>query len=178
MLRFPDVAVESGPESGHGPDVVLRWGGPGDAEGARRLHARCSAQTLRRRYPGPPEEADSYLGHLLDPRHGDVVVAEAEPGELVGMGHLLRDGTEAEVALLVADAWQRRGIGSAMLRWLLRAATAEGYEAVYAVTEDPHEGMAAVMRGTGLPVVWDPAGGTLVMPVGVLVPAGSFATFS
>ena len=50
------------------------------------------------------------------------------------LGHLLWDGEEAEVALLVQDGWQRRGVGGALLARLVDAARRARTESVYAVT--------------------------------------------
>jgi acetyltransferase len=41
------------------------------------------------------------------------------------------DGRTAEFALTVADAWQARGLGRALLQRLCEAARAAGYEALY-----------------------------------------------
>ncbi len=150
---------------GAGAGVVVRAAGVADLSRARELHRRCSARTLGLRYPGPVEEVDGYLGHLLDPRHGRSVVAETVCGDLVGLGHLLWDGDEAEVALLVPDAWQRRGVGSALLRRLLGWAAESGRGVVYAVTEASNAGMVAVMRGTGLPLDRQWVDGALVVAV-------------
>src|SRR4051812_25918290 len=72
--------------------VVLRDAGPGDLHAACALHRSCTPATLNLRYPGGAGEADRYLGHLLDPRHGRAVAAWTAWGELVGLGHLLWDG--------------------------------------------------------------------------------------
>jgi GNAT superfamily N-acetyltransferase len=128
--------------------------GPAGLEAARALHRRCSARTLAARYPGPPAEADGFLPHLLAPRHGHTLAARARDGALVGLGHLLWDGEEeAEVALLVPDAWQRCGVGSALLRRLAALATASGHVRLYAVAPPDAAGAAtAVLRTLGVPV--------------------------
>jgi GNAT superfamily N-acetyltransferase len=163
---------------GAGAELVVRAAGADDLPKARELHRRCSARTLGLRYRGPVEEADGYLGHLLDPRHGRAVVAETPCGDLIGLGHLLWDGDEAEIALLVADAWQRRGVGAALLRRLLGWAAETGRGEVYAVTEASNAGMIGVLRGTGLPFDCQPEEGALVVslrlggrPLGVDAPA-------
>ncbi|WP_394814023.1 GNAT family N-acetyltransferase [Streptomyces litchfieldiae] len=151
--------------------LVLRAAGPADLEAALALHGRCSPGTLAGRYHGPVAEADSYLRHLLSPRHGRSVVAETGAGQLVALGHLLWDGEESEVALLVEDAWQRRGVGSAVLRELIGLAERDGRETVYAVTRTSNAGMAAVLRATGLPVEHRAEEGALVLTAR-LSPAG------
>lgn len=154
----PQAAVDAG-----GSRILLRPAGPGDTEAARALHGRCSPRTLSQRYQGPAEEADRYLPHLLSPRHGYSVAAGCPAGTLVALGHLLRDGDETEVALLVEDTWQRRGIGAALLRTLIGLAEQTRCETVYAVTRASNTGMIATMRGTGMPLEHDVQEGMLVL---------------
>lgn len=132
--------------------LVVRPAGPRDAAAARALHGRCSPATLQQRYLGPVGEVDRYLTHLLDPRFGHTLAAESPAGDLVALGHLLWDDVETEVALLVEDAWQRRGVGGGLLRRLVTLAAQAGCETVYAVTRPGNAGMVAAMRATGLPL--------------------------
>ncbi|MFR9727092.1 N-acetyltransferase family protein [Streptomyces sp. MS19] len=150
--------------------VLLRPAGPADIPAARAMHARCSTHTLTRRYTGPAGDADRYLGHLLSPRFGRSLAAESAPGRVVGLGHLLWDDDEAEIALLVEDEWQRRGIGRALLRSLLAIALRERREIVYTVTRTSDAAMLALMRGTGLPLERHAEGGTLVLSTRVTAP--------
>ena len=54
--------------------------------------------------------------------------------EMVAVGRLIKAHgvNEAEFALLVADDWQRRGIGSELLRRLVSVARDEGLNRIYA----------------------------------------------
>jgi acetyltransferase len=54
--------------------------------------------------------------------------AEAAPGEIAAVGRLTREhgSADAEFALLVADHWQERGIGTELLRMLIWIAKQEG----------------------------------------------------
>ncbi|WP_151772201.1 GNAT family N-acetyltransferase [Streptomyces abyssomicinicus] len=153
-----DLLTVSG--AGH---FTVRRAGPGDLEAAKALHTRCSPQTLRRRYHGPVGDADRYLRHLLSPNFGRTLVVETTRGHVVGLGHLLWDGDETEVALLVEDAWQRRGIGGELLYRLVRMAAEAGCGAVYAVTQASNTGMLAAMRGLELPLEYQVEEGTLVI---------------
>ncbi|UCM86636.1 GNAT family N-acetyltransferase [Streptomyces marincola] len=146
-----------------GSPLVLRAASPADLAAALAMHARCSPQTLAQRYHGEAGEADGYLAHLLSPRHGQSVVAETAGGEVVGLGHLLEDDGESEVALLVEDGWQRLGVGTALLRALLRLAEQSHRDSVYAVTHASAAGILAVMRGLGLRVERHVAEGALVL---------------
>ncbi|WAZ20103.1 GNAT family N-acetyltransferase [Streptomyces cinnabarinus] len=146
-----------------GNDITVRRADTGDVEAAKAMHERCSARTLSMRYHGPVGDADRYLNHLLSPRFGRTLAVQTASGRIVGLGHLLWDGDETEVALLVEDAWQRRGIGAELLRRLVGMAVVAGCESVYAVTQASNTGMVAAMRGLGLPLDYQIEEGTLVI---------------
>ncbi|TCR13419.1 acetyltransferase (GNAT) family protein [Streptomyces sp. BK205] len=146
-----------------GHDITVRRADTGDLEAAREMHERCSPRTLSTRYHGPVGDADRYLNHLLSPRYGRTLAVQTASGRIVGLGHLLWDGDETEVALLVEDAWQRRGIGGELLERLVAMAAEAGCESVYAVTQSSNTGMVAAMRGLGLPLDYQIEEGTLVI---------------
>ena len=146
-----------------GNDITVRRVDTGDLAAARAMHERCSQRTLGLRYHGPVGNADRYLNHLLSPRFGRTLAAQTASGRLVGLGHLLWDGDETEVALLIEDEWQRRGIGAELLGRLVAMAVEAGCESVYAVTQSSNTGMVAAMRGLGLPLDYQIEEGTLVI---------------
>ncbi|MFI5618592.1 GNAT family N-acetyltransferase [Streptomyces sp. NPDC051567] len=157
-----------------GNEIVLRRADGSDRPAARAMHDRCSERTLALRYHGPVADADRYLGHLLSPRFGRTLAATTTSGKLVALGHLLWDGDETEVALLIEDDWQRRGIGSELLRRLIALATEAGCDSVYAVTQASNTGMVAAMRGLGLPLDYQIEEGTLVITARLATgPAGA-----
>lgn len=143
--------------------ITVRRADQSDVDAATAMHERCSERTLGLRYHGPVGDADRYLDHLLSPRHGRTLKVETASGRLVALGHLLWDGDETEVALIVEDAWQRRGIGSELLGRLVALAVEAGCASVYAVTQASNTGMVAAMRGLGLPLDYQIEGGTLVV---------------
>jgi GNAT superfamily N-acetyltransferase len=146
-----------------GNEIVVRRADQSDVAAALAMHERCSDRTLNLRYHGPVGDADRYLNHLLSPRYGRTLAVEAESGRLVALGHLLWDGDETEVALLVEDDWQRRGIGSELLGRLVGLAGEAGCASVYAVTQASNTGMVAAMRGLGLPLDYQIEEGTMVV---------------
>ncbi|MFC5229306.1 GNAT family N-acetyltransferase [Streptomyces fimbriatus] len=167
-----DLDARLGPRIPHGRDVLtlpegsdisVRRADTGDLRAARAMHERCSERTLRMRYHGPVDDADRYLNHLLGPRFGRTLAAQTASGRIVGLGHLLWDGDETEVALIVEDAWQRRGIGGELLARLVALAADAGCATVYAVTQASNTGMVAAMRGLGLPLDYQIEEGTLVV---------------
>lgn len=159
--RTPDAKdVLTLPE---GNEITVRRASPEDQAAALAMHERCSPRTLALRYHGPVADADRYLTHLLSPRFGQSLAVETASGRLVALGHLLWDGDENEVALLVEDDWQRRGIGAALLRKLVGLAVEAGRDSVYAVTQSTNTGMVAAMRELGLPLDYQVEDGTLVI---------------
>ncbi|MBO7940982.1 GNAT family N-acetyltransferase [Streptomyces antibioticus] len=146
-----------------GNDITVRRADTSDLAAAREMHERCSPRTLGMRYHGPVGDADRYLNHLLSPRFGRTLAVQTTSGRIVGLGHLLWDGDETEVALLVEDEWQRRGIGAGLLDRLVAMAVEAGCESVYAVTQSSNTGMVAAMRGLGLPLDYQIEEGTLVI---------------
>ncbi|MFF2654869.1 GNAT family N-acetyltransferase [Streptomyces sp. NPDC058045] len=143
--------------------VTVGRAGTGDLAEARAMHRRCSSATLRARYHGPVGDADRYLDHLLGPHFGRTLAARTGDGRIAALGHLLWDGAETEVALLVEDAWQRRGVGTELLARLVELAREAGSRSVYAVTRESNTAMAAAMRSLGLPLDYQLAEGTLVI---------------
>lgn len=143
--------------------ITVRRADQSDVDAASEMHERCSERTLGLRYHGPVGDADRYLDHLLSPRHGRTLKVQTASGRLVALGHLLWDGDETEVALIVEDAWQRRGIGTELLGRLVALAVEAGSASVYAVTQASNTGMVAAMRGLGLPLDYQIEGGTLVV---------------
>ncbi|MER7462407.1 GNAT family N-acetyltransferase [Streptomyces sp. NPDC097981] len=146
-----------------GNEITVRRADGSDLAAARAMHDRCSERTLGLRYHGPVADADRYLAHLLSPRFGRTLAATTASGKLVALGHLLWDGDETEVALLIEDDWQRRGIGSELLGRLIAMAVEAGCDSVYAVTQAANTGMVAAMRGLGLPLDYQIEEGTLVI---------------
>ncbi|MFI8343810.1 GNAT family N-acetyltransferase [Streptomyces sp. NPDC085639] len=157
-----------------GNEITVRRADGSDLPAARAMHDRCSDRTLSLRYHGPVADADRYLGHLLSPRFGRTLAATTASGKLVALGHLLWDGDETEVALLIEDDWQRRGIGSELLRRIVAMAVEARCDSVYAVTHAANTGMVAAMRGLGLPLDYQIEEGTLVITARLdAIPAGA-----
>ncbi|WP_245235977.1 GNAT family N-acetyltransferase [Streptomyces durhamensis] len=146
-----------------GKDITVRRVDTSDLAAAKAMHERCSPRTLGMRYHGPVGDADRYLKHLLSPRFGRTLAAQTTSGRIVGLGHLLWDGDETEVALLIEDDWQQRGIGGELLDRLVAMAVEAGCESVYAVTQASNTGMVTAMRGLGLPLDYQIEEGTLVI---------------
>ena len=156
LLSLAQAAGQRPPEPAavlllpEGRELAVRRAGPADLPAVRAMHARCSAETLRQRYlSGAAAPSDARLAQLLAPARGCSLVV-ACPGafsdRIVAMANLIGEGLQAELALLVEDAWQRRGIGTALLRRALGIAAADGFEAVVVHTEARNSGMLRTLR--------------------------------
>ncbi|MFB9238014.1 GNAT family N-acetyltransferase [Plantactinospora siamensis] len=127
-----------------GTEAEVRAAAESDLPAVRRMHARCSAGSRRRRYLNPAGPTDRQLRRLLDPPRGASLVATVDdPAEdgprVVALAGMLADGDLAEAGLLVEDAWQRRGLGTALARRLVTHARRHGYVALvgHATAGDP-----------------------------------------
>jgi acetyltransferase len=78
------------------------------------------------------------------------LVAEAE-GAIVGVGRLSKahGRNEAEFAILLADAWQRHGLGTELLRRLVAIGRAEGLDRIYAEMLASNTGMRRASEAAG-----------------------------
>jgi GNAT superfamily N-acetyltransferase len=117
-----------------GAGVVLRMGRPSDADSVAQMHARCSLHTLFARYhAGVRSVPKRWLSRLLNPPRGNTVLAICGY-DVIGMAQLISTGnpSTAEVSLLIEDAWQRKGIGTALLSRAACAARAQGVTSLVA----------------------------------------------
>ncbi|MFF2040758.1 GNAT family N-acetyltransferase [Kitasatospora sp. NPDC058170] len=159
--RVPDVRARLTLPAG--ADLTVRRADADDKRAALAMHGRCTPETLRKRYHGPVRDADRYLDHLLDARHGQALAVEAADGRIVALGHLMWDDDSAEVAVLVEDAWQRRGLGLDLMRRMSALALEAGVETVYAITHASNTGLISTMRRLGAPLDYQVEDGTLVI---------------
>jgi GNAT superfamily N-acetyltransferase len=158
-----------------GAELLLRPATADDVTAARGLHERSSAQTLHRRYLGGAPPSDARLRRLLEPAGGVTLVAVRDDGSLVAMANLVVEGDLGEVALLVEDDWQRRGIGTALLRRLAVHAARRGLTVLTAHTGADDAAVVGALRRLG-PARTSPPDGGLVsveLPVTGDLPAGT-----
>jgi acyl-CoA synthetase (NDP forming)/GNAT superfamily N-acetyltransferase len=116
-----------------GSTVRVRPIRPEDADDLRELHSRLSVRTRYLRYFSPyPRIPDRDLHRFVNVDHRDrEALVVVSGGELIAVGRYDRlgpDAEDAEVAFVVEDAHQRRGIGSMLLEHLAAAARGVGIQ--------------------------------------------------
>lgn len=132
---------------GEGQDVVLRLASAADAGAVSAMHARSSADTVRRAHGVPLARVDARLARrllvggegALVAAHGDRVVALASIGDPTETG--------CPLTLMVEDAWQRRGLGTRLLT--AAASLAAGAGARELVLRGPAQSPAVVALAFG-----------------------------
>jgi AcrR family transcriptional regulator/RimJ/RimL family protein N-acetyltransferase len=135
--------------------VWIRLARPEDADAVVAMHERCSELSLHRRYlAGVSEWRDVNLRRLTGGHRGATLVVMSEEGAIVGLGNLFpdepRDGHSAEIAVIVEDAFQGRGIGTRLVRHMLELAERLGFQEVVATVLAENAGMLHVLEATGL----------------------------
>ena len=111
-----------------------------DRAGLLELFASCSQETIQLRFFGPVRQFPRrYLADVLAGRpefHDAVVARHGDGTSLIGMaslGAVSEHGPGvAELGVLVADPWQRQGVGTAMVELLLHRARTRGVRQVAA----------------------------------------------
>jgi acetyltransferase len=143
-----------------GSPVTIRPIRPEDEPLMVRFHETLSEQTVEMRYFGPQKLsqriAPEQLLHLrcIDyDREMVLVVEQHDPttGEqtILGLGCLitLNRSNDAEIALLVGDAWQGQGIGSELLRQLIQIGRDKGLARIIGeVLPDNHVALRILPR--------------------------------
>jgi GNAT superfamily N-acetyltransferase len=139
-----------------GQTVELRPMDAADAAALVDFHHRLSPETTYLRFFNlHPELSEREVHRFTHVDHDDrdAIVATVDD-QIVAVGRYDRrpGETEAEVAFVVADAWQRRGIGSVLLARLTALARRRGLERLTAETLAVNRPMLEVFRASRLPM--------------------------
>jgi len=105
-----------------GTEIVVRPLEQRDGDAVRAMHERSSLDSRRMRYfSSKPFPSPRAIAQFCEPSHGLTLVAEGPDGSVLALAHLMHvlDPGVAELAFLVEDAWQGRGLGRALAELLL-----------------------------------------------------------
>ncbi len=154
-----------------GRTVHVRPIRPDDATGIRSLHRRCSPETIYYRFFTPLKELpDELVAHFVVVDYVDRMAFVAELGdELIAVARYDRlvGSRDAEVAFLVDDRHQGRGLGGVLLELLAAYARHHGIERFVAETLADNVRMLKVFQDAGYTVARSWADGTVhvVFPI-------------
>ena len=134
-----------------GTQVVIRLARPEDAEGVADMHARSSEATRYQRYFTPHTDwREDQLRRVAGGHRGATLVAVNWRGDIVGLGNVFPDRPEetstAEIAVIVEDAWQGRGLGGRLLQHLVDLARRQGFDEVLALVLASNTGMVRLLE--------------------------------
>lgn len=151
-------------------EPTLRRGGAADADAVVVLHERCSAETVYRRYHAPmPRVNARFARSLLCPGDGMSMVVTVD-GAVVALGMLATGPSGPELGLMVEDRWQRRGLGSRLLRALAEEAADRGMETLTCLVQPDNDAVLHTIHRARLTVRVSRVDGLVVyrIPVGKL----------
>jgi RimJ/RimL family protein N-acetyltransferase/AcrR family transcriptional regulator len=134
-----------------GTQVVIRLARPEDAEGVAHMHERSSEATRFQRYFTPITDwREDQLRRVAGGHRGATLVAVNWRGDIVGLGNVFPDHpgetSTAEIAVIVEDAWQGRGLGTRLLRHLVELARRQGFHDVVALVLASNSGMVQLLE--------------------------------
>lgn len=134
----------------HGPTIVVRPLANGDVDTVAAVFGRLGDESRRQRFNAPkPCLSEGDLARLarIDGTHHALVahvVGDPRPAALAQLVRTTRES--AEIAFVVADEHQHRGIGSALTRLLLDDARAAGITEITAQASGENRAALALIR--------------------------------
>lgn len=141
-----------------GTEILFRPIKPTDEDAIRDLFYSMSQQSIYHRFFSVPkslphDKAMSYVNVDFAKDMAIVAVSQEVSGEkIVSVGRYLRarpDEKTAEVAFMVRDDWQNRGMGRALLNQLIEVAKEKGIEGFVASVLPTNKQMMAVFHTCG-----------------------------
>jgi acyl-CoA hydrolase/RimJ/RimL family protein N-acetyltransferase len=145
--------VEALPDGG---EVRVRAARQTDERKVHELLYALSPESVYQRYFAPREihpRAEVLALLETDPRSSCALVAErVEDASLVGIARYDLDHTSGmgELGIVVAEAWQKRGVGTALVRRLIEVGKSHGVKGLRADVLVSNPGMLGVLRRVGL----------------------------
>jgi RimJ/RimL family protein N-acetyltransferase len=165
-----------------GEQIVIRPIRPEDRAELAAGMQRLSPESRYRRFLTPASELSAaQLSYLTEVDHSDheaLVALQPETGHGIGVARFVRspeDRELAEVAVAVADSWQGRGVGTALLGRLAERARAEGVSRFTAEVLAENRPMLELIDAIGEAHVVDRDQGSVAIEVD-LPPEGIGAT--
>jgi RimJ/RimL family protein N-acetyltransferase len=180
------TATQNAPVTTHliyfddGTEALLRPISSDDAEALVRFHRNLSAGSIRMRYFYPhgdlsPSEVANFTQTDNEARVA-LVVERARELIAVGRYDRLDDHTVAEVAFVVADAYQRHGLATMLLQRLAHSARSVGITRFVAEVMLENRAMFSVFHDAGFPIESKTEGGTVALTMTIAADPREAAT--
>jgi GNAT superfamily N-acetyltransferase len=162
-----DEEARTAPTPSTSPRPSVRLATFEDTGALVRMHGRCSADSIYRRYAAPLARIDDrFARRLLLAGNGALVATVGE--EVVGIASISTcENAIAEVALLVEDGWQRQGLGTQLLSGAARLARGQGASEVVLRSRTHNPALMSLAFASGLRARIRLDGDTVVVTVGV-----------
>jgi len=148
-----------------GVRIAIRPVRPDDAGALSAAYGRLGALTRYHRFLATEDRLTShqlaYLTQVDHVAHEALVALDAGTGAIVGVVRYVRDPADpsrARFAAVVVDSWQRRGVGTALLRRFRERARVNGVKTFIGATASTnvgarrlmHRAMSTVIENTGI----------------------------
>lgn len=154
-----------------GKRLTLRHIGPDDAGREQDFVRKLSAQSRYTRFHGSikelsPKQLETFINP--DPLNAEalIILSQGENGEEeIGVARFIMDAGGCEFAIVVADEWQRRGLGTRMLQALIAHARTRGIKQIHGSVLKDNSGMIRFAKGLGFEETADPDDDTVVIMV-------------
>jgi len=144
------IQAPSGPRHRGADGAVLRPAAVSDTEAVLAMLARCSRATLFHRFHGFTDGVPYFRAQLGD-RPGDQTLLAWYGSTCVGVATLgVGDTGRVDLGVLLADAWQRQGIGTQLKVSLFDSARAKGVSTVHADVRSDDLHILESLRQIGL----------------------------
>ncbi len=139
-----------------GTEAVVRPISPADSGALLRFHGHLSAESIRLRYFYPHKDlSPSEVAHFTQvDGEARVAFVVERTRELIAVGRYdrLDDHRVAEVAFVVADAYQHHGLATTLLQHLANAARSAGIRRFIAEVLVENRAMLSVFHDAGFPI--------------------------
>lgn len=154
-----------------GQTVTIRSISRADAELERDFVRRLSPESKRCRFLGAPRDlSPEELRRFceIDGHRSMAFVATIDEGgetRMIGVSRYApnSEGSDREIAITVADDWQKRGLGSCLAKKLIRHARQHGVEKLYSIDLADNTHMSSLARDLGMEAAPDPQVAYLVV---------------
>jgi len=143
---------------------------PGDRDGLRRAFDGLGPESRYRRFFSPVDHlTDSQLDFFTQVDHHDhEALVAVDDGEIRGVARYVRPAPgspRAEVAVVVTDDWQGRGLGTELLDRLSRRARTDGVHTFTAAALSDNRAIIDLLGGLGSTVKRQAGGGQVELEI-------------